>query len=139
MSRSLKKNLIKYGISIGLSVALAYLYVALRIDLHNLSAVPKVELYLTLCDAFSVPGLLMLMSGLLMTVSNQGAMDGLGYVAVNGLKMLIPGAGQKMETFKDYLERRRANRVKGYGFLYVTAALCLAIAGVFMILFYRVY
>ena len=136
MSKTLRKNLIKYGISFGLSLALAYLYVALRIDWQNTE---PVKVYLTICDAFTVPGLLFLMSGLLMTISNAGAMDGLGYVAVNGLKMLIPGAGAKMETFKDYLDRRRANRVRGYGFLYVTGIVCLAVAAVFMILFYSVY
>ena len=136
MSKTLRKNLKKYGITVGLSLALAYLYAALRIDWENAE---PVSLYLTLCDAFTVPGLLLVMSGLLMTFSNAGAMDGLGYVVVNGLKMLIPGGGAKMEGFKEYLERRRNNRVKGYGFLYVTGFACLAIAGVFMILFYSVY
>ena len=136
MSKTLQKNLKKYGITVGLSLALAYLYAALRIDWENAE---PVSLYLTLCDAFTVPGLLLVMSGLLMTFSNAGAMDGLGYVVVNGLKMLIPGGGAKMEGFKEYLERRRNNRVKGYGFLYVTGFVCLAIAGVFMILFYSVY
>ena len=136
MSKALQKNLKKYGISVGLSLALAYLYAALRIDWENAE---PVSLYLTLCDAFTVPGLLLVMSGLLMTFSNAGAMDGLGYVVVNGLKMLIPGGGAKMEGFKEYLERRRNNRVKGYGFLYVTGFACLVIAGVFMILFYSVY
>ena len=136
MSKTLKKNLTKYGISVGLSLVLAYLYSALRIDWENAE---PVSVYLTLCDAFTVPGLLLLMSGLLMTFSNAGAMDGLGYVVVNGLKMLVPGGGMKMEAFKDYLERRRNNRVRGYGFLYVTGLGCLAIAAVFMILFYSVY
>ena len=136
MSKTLQKNLMKYGITVGLSLLLAYFYAALRIDWANTE---PVSLYRTLCDAFTVPGLLLVMSGLLMTFSNAGAMDGLGYVVVNGLKMLIPGGGMKTETFKDYLERRRNNRVRGYGFLYVTGFGCLAIAAVFMILFYSVY
>ena len=136
MSKTLQKNLKKYGITVGLSLLLAYFYAALRIDWANTESV---SLYRTLCDAFTVPGLLLVMSGLLMTFSNAGAMDGLGYVVVNGLKMLIPGGGMKTETFKDYLERRRNNRVRGYGFLYVTGFGCLAIAAVFMILFYSVY
>ena len=136
MSKTLQKNLKKYGITVGLSLLLAYFYAAMRIDWANTE---PVSLYRTLCDAFTVPGLLLVMSGLLMTFSNAGAMDGLGYVVVNGLKMLIPGGGMKTETFKDYLERRRNNRVRGYGFLYVTGFGCLAIAAVFMILFYSVY
>ena len=139
MSNSLKKNLIKYGISIGISLLLAYVYIAARVDFRNMSLVAPVDLYLILCDAFTVPGMLFLMSGLLMTISNMGALDGLGYVAVNGLKMLIPGGGKKPETFKEYLERRRANRVRGYGFLYVTGLGCTAVSLVFMILFYSLY
>ena len=139
MSETLKKNLIKYGISVGISLLLAYVYIASRIDLGNLSQVQPMDLYLIICDAFTVPGLLLLMSGLLMTISNMGALDGLGYVAVNGLKMLIPGGGKKPETFKEYLDRRREKKIRGYGFLYITALGCIAISVVFMILFYRLY
>lgn len=139
MSKSLRSNLIKCGIAMALSLMLVYVFVSLRVDLTNLSAVEPVDLYLILCDAFTIPGLLLLMFGLLMTISNQGALDGLGYVAINGLKMLIPGAATRMERYKEYVERRRANRVKGYGFLYVVAAILLAIAGIFMILFYSLY
>ena len=139
MSKSLKKNLMKYGISGGISLLLAYVYVASRVDVHNLGDTALVDLYLILCDAFTVPGILFLMSGLLMSISNLGAMDGLGYVAINDLKMLIPGPGNKPETFKEYLERRRENRVRGYGFLYITGLICTAISVVFMILFYRLF
>jgi hypothetical protein len=139
VSQSLRKNLIKCGVAMGLSLILVYAFVALRVDLFDLGSVELVDLYLILCDAFTIPGLLMLMFGLLMTISNQGALDGLGYVAINGLKMLIPGAATRMERYKEYVERRRANRVKGYGFLYVVAAVLLAIAGIFLILFYSLY
>ena len=139
MSNTLKKNLIKYGISVGISLALAYIYISARLDLRNLSQTAPVDIYLIFCDAFTVPGMLFLMSGLLMSISNMGALDGLGYVAVNGLKMLIPGGGKKPETFQAYLERRRENRIRGYGFLYVTGLGCTAVSLVFMILFYSLY
>ena len=139
MSASLKKNLLKYGITVGLSLALAFFFVYVRVDLTNLGATELVDLYLIICDAFSIPGLLLLMFGCLMSLSNAGAMDGLGYVVVNGLKMLIPGGALKMERYKEYLERRRANRIRGYGFLYIVGAGCMAVAFVFMILFYGIY
>ena len=139
MSSPLKKNLIKYGISVSLALLMAYAFVALRVDFEHPEETALVDWYRILCDAFTVPGLLFLMFGAFMSLSNEGALDGLGYVCVNGLKMLIPGGGMKTETFKDYLERRRNNRVRGYGFLYVTGFGCLAIAAVFMILFYSVY
>ena len=139
MSSPLKKNLIKYGISVSLALLMAYAFVALRVDFEHPEETALVDWYRIVCDAFTVPGLLFLMFGAFMSLSNEGALDGLGYVCVNGLKMLIPGGAMKMERYKEYLERRRANRVKGYGFLYVMGLGCMAIAGVFMALFYSVY
>ena len=139
MSSTLKKNLIKYGISTVLSLGLAFLYVYLRVDFANPGATPLVEWYRIICDAFTIPGLILLMLGCLMSLSNQGAMDGLGYVVVNALKMLIPTGGLKLERYKEYLERRKENRVKGYGFLYLVGAGCMVIALVFMVLFYSIY
>ena len=139
MSSTLKKNLIKYGVTAGASLVLAFFYVYVRVDFSNIEATPLVEWYRIVCDAFTIPGLILLMFGCLMSLSNAGAMDGLGYVVVNGFKMLIPGAATKMERYKEYLERRRENRVKGYGFLYVVGAGCMAISLVFMVLFYGIY
>ena len=139
MSSPLKKNLIKYGVTVALSFGLAFLFVYLRVDFKNPAETELVEWYRILCDAFTIPGLLLLMFGCLMSLSNAGAMDGLGYAVVNGLKMLIPGGALKMERYKEYLERRRANRVRGYGFLYIVGAVCMAIALIFMILFYGIY
>ena len=139
MSNSLKKNLLKYGISVGIGLILAFIYISARVDIGNLAAVEKVDLYLVFCDGFFVPGILMLMSGFLMSVSNQGAMDGVAYVLVNAARMLIPGGGLKTERYKEYVERKRENRIKGYGFLYVVAFVFLAVSGTFMALFYTVY
>ena len=134
-----KKNLIKYGVSISLSLLLAFFYVYVRVDFADPGATALVEWYRIICDAFTIPGLILLMLGCLMSLSNTGAMDGLGYVVSIALKMLIPGGGLKMERYKEYLERRRANRVRGYGFLYLVGAGCMMVSLVFMALFYSVY
>ena len=134
-----KKNLIKYGVSVSLSLLLAFFYVYVRVDFADPGATALVEWYRIICDAFTIPGLILLMLGCLMSLSNTGAMDGLGYVVSIALKMLIPGGGLKMERYKEYLERRRANRVRGYGFLYLVGAGCMMVSLVFMALFYSVY
>ena len=139
MSPKLAKNLKKYGISSAIALLLAYAFAAMRVDFEDPSATALIDWYRILCDAFTVPGLLFLMCGCFMSLSNQGAMDGLGYVTVNAFKMLIPGAATKMERYKEYLERRRANRIKGYGFLYVVGAVCMAVSLIFMALFYSLY
>lgn len=133
-------TVIKYGISAALVLVLAYTFVAFRVEsLSDLALLSSVELYRMLCDAFTIPGLLFLMAGLLMTVSNAGALDGVGYVVGNALKMLIPGKAAKMERYKEYLDRKRENRPKGYGFLYVVGGATMAVAMVFLLLFYQVY
>ena len=139
MSSSLKKNLIKYGVTTGLALLLAFFYVYVRVDFSNPGSMPLVEWYRLICDAFTIPGLILLMLGCLMSLSNTGAMDGLGYVVSIAVKMLIPGGATKMERYKEYLDRRRDNRVRGYGFLYLVGAGCMAIALVFMVLFYSIY
>ena len=118
---------------------LAIVCVVLRVDITNLAEVPAVDLYLVLCDAFTIPGLLALMFALLLSVSNTGALDGVGYVAINALKMLIPGAARNMERYNEYVERRRANRATGFGMLYVTALIFMALSAVFLVLFFSVF
>lgn len=139
MRSPLSKALTKYGISFGISLLLVYVFVAARVDFHNLSATAAVDWYLILCDAFTIPGLIFLMLGCLMSLSSGGALDGVSYVLRNAFKMLIPGGALKMERYYEYKERKRANRAKGYGFLYITGLVCMALALIFMFLFYRVY
>ena len=139
MSRNAATKWKVFAVSMVISLILAAVFTFLRLDINALDQVPAVVLYRVLCDAFTVPGLLMLMFALLMSVSNEGALDGVGYVAAYALKMLIPGGALKVETYKEYLERRRANRVKNYITLYLTAAICMALAAVFLVLFYSVF
>ena len=130
----LKKNILKYGISFTVALWLAYTFINLRVDLQDPAATPLLEWYRIICDAFTIPGLTFLGLGGLVTLSNQGALDGLGYAATVAFKMLI-GAGARQERYREYLERRRANRLRGYGFLYVVGGACTIVALVFLILF----
>ena len=136
--RLLKKNLLKIVASGSIALGLAYLYISLRADLSDPASLPTLEWYRVICDAFTIPGLVFTMLGLLVSLSNQGALDGIGYAATVAFKMLI-GAGANQERYAEYLERRKANRLKGYGFLYVVGLACLAVALVFMGLFYSQY
>ena len=139
MSSALKKNLIKYGVTTFLAVGLAFFYVYVRVDFANMAATPLMEWYRIICDGFTIPGLILIMLGCLMTLSNTGAMDGLGYVVSMAVKMLLPGGALKMERYKEYLDHRRENRVRGYGFLYLVGSGCMIISLVFLVLFYSLY
>ena len=131
----MKTRLIKYG-SCGAFVALmAYWY----IDLRDFAGAALVDQYRMLCDAFTVPGILLLMTSALVALSNMGALDGLGYAMGMAIRSLIPGGRIKDETYGDYVARKREKRIKGYGFLAISGAVTMAIAVVFWMLFYTVY
>jgi hypothetical protein len=55
------------------------------------------------------------------------------------VKALIPGKRGDIERYGDYVERKRANRATGYGFLIITGLVFMGFAAIFMILFYCVY
>ncbi len=132
----IKVALIKYGGCAAFVALLACIYIFNR-DFAQLELVDK---YLVLCDAFTVPGVLLLMIGCLVWASTQGALDGLGYAVNQAIAALIPGKRLGAdERYGDYLERKRNNRAKGYGFLFYSGLITMAVALIFMGLYYSLY
>lgn len=133
MSKKVKTALLKYtccGAFVALSVAL---YLGLQ-DFENADAVNK---YRLLCDAFSVPGVLLVMFGALVWASNEGALLGVSYVVRFAVFSLIPGKRlQREEKYGEYVERKRDQKTTGYGFLFYSGLVSLAVAAVFLVLFY---
>lgn len=135
MSEGLRNNLLKYGITGFVCVGMAVLYCALR----DFPQMELVERYRTLCDGFTLPGILALGVGCLLWVSNEGAFHGLTYCLNIAWKALLPGGRLKMEKYYDYVQRRSEKKVTGFGFLFVCGGVCMALALIFMALFYRLY
>ena len=137
MSDRLKGNLLKYGISTGIALWMAWFYCSSR-DLLSMTAV---ERWRTLCDACTIPGLTLIMVGFLVMIANEGFFDMLSYAGSKALGMFLPGRGfsEKNEKYYDYLQRKRENRIHGFGFLFVVGGILMAFALVFMFLFYRAY
>ena len=132
----LKVNLIKYGCSAAFVALMAGAYIGLR----DFAGAELVDRYLILCDAFTVPGMLLIMFGCMMWASTTGALDGLGYCVRFAVFSLIPGKRlERDERYGDYIARKRENRVKGYGFLFISGLVTMAVALVFMALFYSLY
>ena len=133
MSKTLKTRLIKYG-SCALFVGMmAYLYFSMR-EFHTASLV---EQYRMLCDSLTVPGILLLMMGVLVWLSNEGAFLGIGWALNWTVRSLIPGGrGFRDETYADYVERKTANRIRGYGFLFISGGITMAAALVFLALYH---
>lgn len=131
----MKAKLLKYGITGAVCLGLAALYCGLR----DFPAMTAAEKYRTLCDGFTIPGLMLLCVGALLWVSNDGFFYGLGYCLSVARKALIPGGRRKMEKYYDYVQRHSQKKITGYGFLFVCGGVCMAIAIIFLVLFYRVY
>ncbi len=135
MSKRLKTLLVKYGCCCAFVGLLAWFY----IDQRPFSGADLVDQYLMLSDAFTIPGVILVMAGCLMWVSTTGFFDGVSYAAGAAIRALIPGGRANEEKYVDYIERKRENRVKGYGFLFIAGLVTLAISAVFMVLYYRLY
>lgn len=132
MKRPERKTVIKYGIAIAVAALLGWMYLAIQKSEYGAFAnrTPIDQLRL-LCDVFTVPGLLLVLSGLLVMVSNEGAMNGIKYLGHYMYHMFVPGKRGSTKRYADFIEEQSGKRVTGYGFLFVVGGVCFAIALVF--------
>ena len=133
---NLKKIIIKYAVAVGISTALAL--ISLEYAGYN-SELAMIDKYRLLSNAFTIPGLLLLMVGCLIAVSTSGLFDMLSYGFQRALRAFIPGHKAGSESFYDYKTRKSEVRFSGYSFVLITGAVFTAISVIFLILFYSVY
>lgn len=134
--KQILSTILKYAACIVLGGLISWLV----IDQYGYaSAASDAERYRVLCDAFTIPGVVLVMVSLLFVISNAGGFDGIGYAVKRAAKMLIPFANKDMEKYYDYKERRQGSKLRGFGFIWQSGLLFLAIALFFMYKFYRVY
>ena len=134
----MKKQLFKYGIATLAGGTLAYLTAVLH---GYAEATTLVERYRILADAFTIPGVVIFLMGVLVWIAGEGAFQGLAYSLSWAFRSLIPfGRSGKQEKYYDYVERQKQKgKPSGYAFLFVVGGAFLAVAIVFIILFYQVY
>lgn len=137
MSRGVK-NLLKYGISTAVGLLMVVVYVFSRDygtrDFWSWSLLNKA---LVLCDGFTIPGVVFLCVGGLVWASTQGALDGISFALKVGLKSLIPGTKKEHIRYYDYVQKKRENRPQGYGFLLIVGVAFMAVALLFMAIYYQ--
>lgn len=132
MSERNKTLLLKYGTTGGVCLLMVVLFL-INANFLELEGADRLRI---LCDAFTVPGLLCLFSGLLIWLGNEGSFDGVGYVVSYAFHAFLPGSLNKRESYKDYLERKKGKKPIGFSFLLITGAVFTAIAMVFLMLFH---
>ena len=136
MNSTIKRILIKYSAAIAVGAGLVLLF--LYLNEYGTMADP-VSKYKALADAFTIPGISFLMVGCLVYASSDGFFDTISYGLGKLARSLVPFSQKKDETFYDYKKRKSENRLSGYSFLFFTGLLFMAVAAVFMILFFKVY
>ena len=128
-----KGKWISYAIAGGICLLMAAAY-ALSYDLGALGWKDR---YLVLCDAFTLPGMLMLAAGGIGWLAYQGALDGVTYILRYVASMLIPGKAYWRGNYRDFLDAQQEKRRGGYGFLLITGLVCMVITGIFLVLYFQ--
>ena len=131
----LRKNLIKYGLALVIAGAMTVGYLLGHGYTPDL---PDLDRYMMLCDAFTIPGLTLIMVAALVALSNEGSFTAVGYAVRYAIRRLIPGPGGRQETYAEYVERKTGQeRIRGYGFLFHVGLAFFAVAMVYLVLFFR--
>lgn len=131
-----RRTVIKYGSTIAVGALLGWMYLAVQKSEYGPFADrTSLDQLRLLCDAFTIPGLLLLLSGLLITVTNEGSLDGVRYLGHYLYHMFIPGKRGSTQRYADFVVDKRAKRVTGYSFLYIVAGMFMAAALVFYALY----
>lgn len=134
MSKELKNNLFKYGITTLIGAMMAFT----TMKSYNLAeAATDMEKYRILSDAFTIPGVILIMVGLLVMVSNGGFFNGMAYAFSYAARLLVPGVSKDVGRYGDFIERRAQRGKTGFGFLIIVGAAFLAVAVVFLVLYYH--
>ena len=135
MRRSHKTTLIRCLSAASVGGMITWWYISSRWS----ADLALVDQYRVICDGFSIPGIMMVLFALLFSLNNLGALDTIAYLMSFLPRMIAPGAFGEPEKLIDYVEARRQKRAKGYGFLYIIGFAFLAVAIVYLILFYSVF
>ena len=133
MTGKQRGRLISYGLTTVLTAAVVVWYASSR-DVLQLE---KLEQYRVLCDAFTLPGIFLMLFGLLMVMNDLGALDTIAYFGHYLLHTFLPVAFGKGMSYLDFIEDRRSKRKGGYGFLFIVGAAFTAVGVVFLILFLK--
>ena len=130
-----RKVLIRYLIT----TVVAGLFALLIMYLHGFwETAELVNKYKILADAFTIPGILLIMITALVWISTDGFFDMLSY-AMRRFGNALIFRQSEYKSFYDYKVSRAEKRAHGYSFLFFVGLGFMVIAAVFMCLFYSLY
>lgn len=125
----------RYAITATIGTAITVLTLYLR-DFSTQTELA--ERYRILADAFSIPGVLMIMIWCMVAVSTTGFFDMISYGLSSFGRALIPFYKKEHENFYDYKTRKNSERFSDYGFILIVGIVFTVVALIFTVLFYTV-
>ena len=132
MSEKCKKIIAKYSITTCIAVMTTLFVLSNRGFTEATDSKLKI---LYLADAFTIPGVVILMVGVMTWLSSSfGLFDGVTYSLGRLKRSLLPFGNNSDERFYDYKQRKMASRKTGYLFLFVVGGVFLVTAIVFSII-----
>lgn len=129
------KQVIKYLVTIIIGLIMAFSVCKSK---YLFVQTNPLRIYRILCDAFFVSGTILSSVGLLVFVSKEGLFDGMTYYAGRLRLLLSKDYEEKRKNALSYYEYKQAKNRDGgqVGFILVVGLGFLAVAGIFLALFY---
>ena len=136
MSEKTKKFLIRFLVALTVGGALALLYLLAREFFAGVYE--GKDRFRYLADAFTIPGVTLLLSGVLVWCTRQGAFDGVTFSVGLFFRTIFQPNTLTRQKYPDYVAEKREKRKEkpGYAYLYCAGGLYLVVAIVFLLLFY---
>lgn len=131
-----KSPLIRYGVCA--VVATALLFLILQLNGFWKLTEPQDRLRV-LCDAFSIPGALLILASGLVFARNAGAFNGLFYGLRTAKEIFLPFLPHEHVKYQEYLKKREEKRIKGYGFIFFTGLAFLTVGMILLVIFHVKY
>lgn len=131
----MKKKIIRYLITagVGLVIALSVSFVKSLYWLEDITDIMQ-----ALSDCFVVPGLFLILFGLLVVCSNGGTFDMLGFGTKKVISVFKRHPSEKdRESFYEYRNRKQESK-RSFGYLIIVGVVFLAIGMIFFVLCYNV-
>ena len=136
MKKESKVTIRNYAICVGIEALIAFLVIWSKGFLVHSTAV-NIQI---LSDAFFVSGILMTFFALMMYISSEGALIGIGFVLRNVVLAFIPMGRARHELYADYRARKLSEAKKrSNSYVLVTGLIFLFIGIVFTVIWYTVF
>lgn len=136
MKKESKVTIRNYAICVGIEALIAFLVIWSKGFLVHSAAV-NIQI---LSDAFFVSGILMTLFALMMYISSEGALIGIGFVLRNVVLAFIPMGRARHELYADYRARKLSEAKKrSNSYVLVTGLIFLFIGIVFTVIWYTVF